>query len=614
MPIMPIWWSEQTGVGLSVYLAGMAIQGIVSLLIDFPLSFWSDKTEPRIPYAVGLGMFALAFVASAIGGFAGFVAYLVGICLAGALISGTDTALLLELAKERFSLEIFELNRRFYLYTSGLFPVGVALYLVSPTLLFAVQALCLIAAGAIVATLAPTADRTPRSHEDIQSGRCCIGGRWRISPTLVWVAVVVAVCCTAGEFEAANQLLNRSLQIVVAAASIPGIDRLWTVAGVLVITNVLATLGLGQRARRLSSRHGLCATLVALTVGTLASLMFINSGVLPVIIFGAVLMGVMKGVYRPLFSTLAVQTLPAAHWKARWLSLTGMFSSLVSSIINIAIVVNDPSESELIWRMALQLLCIVIPALIALSMHTRLAIPLAYGESKATLTRRVTILGHDSTAWLEQTYPAFSTHMIAAAVHAPAASGLPHPRVLCWENDRIESEFIDGTALSEVEPCYRWSMLEQHGIFAKLCQRDSRVEANLPAVGASHYAHECAQICTCPAVSHGNVSPDTVIVTDTDAVLVNWENGGNGSRALDELALLSHPHLEATADERCSVYRALQKAHNCQCPIHALSYQEAATRVLTARIADIRDTLASSHNSEHASELLTTYEHALRSL
>ncbi|MBZ8177439.1 MFS transporter [Corynebacterium sp. 3HC-13] len=398
MPVLPIWCSEQAGVGVSIYLAGMAIQGIASLAIDFPLSIWSDKTQPRIPYALGLGIFALAFIATVIGGLGGFVGYLVSICLAGALMSGSDTALLMNITKEHFQAEIYELNRRFYLLTSGLFLVGVGLYLVSPKLLFGVQAFVLVIAACLIATI-HTAD-----HKHLETGmsqRATSESDWRIRPTLVWTVVVMAICLAGGEFEAANQLLNRSLQILVAAVSLPEINSLWTVAGVLVLTNMLSSLGLGARARQLSEKHGLRATLGVITTGTVSALIFINSGLLPVIVLGAVLMGMTKGIYRPLFTTLAVQTLPSARWKARWLSVTGMLSSLASSLINVAIVLGDPPESEIIWHMVIQMLCVVVPTVVVISTWQRLEVPLAHTTGTSNTSRRVTQLGEDRPAWFE---------------------------------------------------------------------------------------------------------------------------------------------------------------------------------------------------------------------
>ncbi|MFI5504939.1 MFS transporter [Corynebacterium kutscheri] len=608
MPVLPIWWSQQPGVGVSVYLAGMAIQAIVSLVIDFPLSLWSDKTQPRIPYAIGLGIFALAFIATCVSGLWGFIGYLVLLCIAGALMSGSDIALLMDITKDQFKTELYELNRRFYLFTSGLFLVGVGLYLISPKLLFGIQALFLAVAACLIATLRTTAHQPLEATSS--SEKVALAGNWRISPTLTWGIVVMAICLAGGEFEAVNQLLNRSLQIVVAAVSIAHINSLWTVAGVLVITNMLSSLGLGTRARQLSEKHGVYATLIALVAGTLASLMFINSGMLPVIVLGAVVMGITKGIYRPLVTTLVMQALPSAHWKARWLSVTGMLSSLVSSVINVLIVLGNPPESEIIQRMAIQLLCVMVPTVIIISARRRLALPLATKEITNKITRRVIKLGQDHPAWLEQTYVPANNQIISRVVASQLASDLPHPQILHCDDDRIEFEFINGPILEDVEPTRRWQVLSQHRVFMALHARKSLPSADLAQVAQTQFAQECAQICNCSTVSHGNVHPGNILLHDNNFVLVNWDHSGNSSRALDELALLTHPDLNATLDQRISMFRKLVTAHNNDCPIHAMTYQQVAKRVVTAKIIDIH----SWNDSETKSYLLLAYDEARKSL
>ncbi|MFV8396061.1 MFS transporter [Corynebacterium hindlerae] len=602
MPILPIWWNEQPGVGVAVFLGGMAIQGAVSLAIDFPLSLWSDKTQPRIPYATGLGLFALAFLAALFGGFYGFIAYLVLICLAGALMSGSDLALLMNLARDNFKAELYELNRRFYLYTSGLFFLGVCLYLVSPFLLFGAQSLLLASACLLIATI-DTADRNQSDRGDRPPNEA-IEATWKISPTPLWCLVVAAISLAGGEFEAVNQLLNRSLQIVVAEASIPGLNDLWSVAGVLVITNLLSSLGLGTRARQLSERSGLRFTLIALTVGTLASLIFINSGYLFFILVGAVLMGVLKGVYRPLFATLAAQTMPASHWKARWLSITGMLSGLVSSVVNVLIVVGEPTTPEIMWRMTIQMLLVLGPAIVIIGVGLRLAVPLAHGDSSNKITRRVMYLGDSDPAFLEQIYPPPSHQVISTVVGAQLASGLPHPRILRRNDRQIEFEFINGAMLESINPSDRWQFLDQYEVFTALQHRKSRHVESLGSVAHTHFAQECQRICSCPAVSHGDLHPGNILLTHNRFVLVDWDQSGNSSRALDELALLTHPDLGIGHKQRAEVFNNLLKTHHSNCSIHALSYEQAAKRVLAAKMIDIR----SREDTETKRHLLLAYK------
>ncbi len=608
MPVLPIWWSQQPEVGVSLYLGGMAIQGLLSTVIDFPLSFWSDKSHPRIPYAVGLGLFALAFIAAACGGFSGFLVYLVLIGLAGALMSGADMVLLLDIAKDSFKAEIYELNRRFYLFTSGLFLVGVGLYLVSPILLFVVQALLLAAAGCLIATINVTSHQPAESQTDAHNVN--LTGSWRISPTLSWGLAVVAITLASGEFESVNQLINRSLQIVVADVSIPGINELWTVAGVLVVTNLLSSLGLGTRARRMSEKYGLLATLTFLIAGALASLIFINSGQLLVILVGAVVMGITKGVYRPLFTTLAVQTLPASRWRARWLSITGILSGVVSSLVNVLIVVGEPETSEIITRMTVQMVCVLLPVVIILATKLRLSVPLIQEGPTDKYARRVVRLGADSPAWLELTYAPPADQIIPTAVETQTDSDLPHPRILRWDETRIECEFIDGIPLDAASPEHHGDLLNQHRVFNALQERRSRhVETLSPAV-RTEYARECERLCSCPAVSHGDLHPGNILLTGESFVIVDWEHGGNSCRALDELALLTHPYLDIGREQRATFFKELVTAHHADCAIRTLTFEQTAKRVLAAKLSDIHGWA----DSKAKSRLLLAYTAAQKSL
>lgn len=408
MPVLPIWWSERPDVGFAIYLSGMAIQGIASTIIDFPLSIWSDKTHPRAPYALGLTLFALAFISASFGSLTGFIAYLIFISLAGALMSGSDNALLLQIAGSQFKAELYELNRRFYLYTSGLFLVGVGCYLVSPLVLFMLQASSLILAAICIVSISTD----PAKHESaLQPANLELhsvsttGEGWKIVPTLKWFLVALSVCIIGGEFEAANQLLNRSVQVLTAGVGIPGVgaglNGMWSVAFLLIITNLVAALGLGTKARLASERLGLPFTLIVLAFGCIASLLLVNSGFFVLIIFGSTLMGTVKGVFRPLFTSLAVQTLPAMNWTARWISLTGMASGLVSSLANVSVVFGDPSPSEILNRMAIQILVVSLPLIALICKNRVIKVPLKGTEMSMKTTQRVIRLGSEHPATLE---------------------------------------------------------------------------------------------------------------------------------------------------------------------------------------------------------------------
>ncbi|WP_091971535.1 MFS transporter [Propionibacterium cyclohexanicum] len=385
LPVLALWWTDHAGVSVSMYLTGMALSGIVSMVLDVPLSLWSDRSSPRYPYTLGLAVFAAGFLATAlVHGPLGFGLYLFSISAASALMSGSDNTMLMDLVgPDELKGALFELNRNFYAFTAVLFVVGVGAYKLFPPLVFVLQFASIAAAALLVWTIRPdheTADRMADSGHSPGHGWSVV----RAALTGRVIVVILSICLGLGALDGANQLQNRTIQLRLSEVTFFGVDHLWVIAAVMVVTNLVSSLGLGRRVHNRTEDWGAMRTMGALFGVAAVSLVLLAVPSVLLILLGAILFAVTKGVYRPFFASLIARTVPNPQWRARWFSICGVGANIVSSGLNagIGLVIVNAAQAQLAWS----LVCVLVgvPVILAISFSS----PILMAERNGAMSHK----------------------------------------------------------------------------------------------------------------------------------------------------------------------------------------------------------------------------------
>lgn len=359
MPILPLWWTVDQGVPLSTYLSLMAAGNVLSMVIDLPLSFFSDHLSHAAFYASGLFVLGSAFTAQILlGGTPALLVYVVTTAVADALISGADASLLVDVVGEnRYRDTYRHLNRHFYLYTATFFLAGVGLYHLDPRALMALQGLMLWFGATLVARIRPRASGGPRGSRPGRRSSpwaTCGAGirRYALGVPGDYIVIVLVTVMLSAFFDGLMQFQNRTIQVIAAdAASARFGGGIWTSAVLLALGNAASSAGLGRVFSRLSAGRSAVLGLTLLLPFCVSALVGLASGDLVLIAAGYMLLCVVKGVYRPLVSALVVRLTPDARFISTWISAFGILAGIVSSVINLGVALggNTVTRSELIW-------------------------------------------------------------------------------------------------------------------------------------------------------------------------------------------------------------------------------------------------------------------------
>ena len=229
----------------------MAAGNVFSMVIDLPLSFFSDRLSHAAFYASGLFVLGSAFTAQILlGGTPALLVYVVTTAVADALISGADASLLVDVVGEnRYRDTYRHLNRHFYLYTAAFFLAGVGLYYLDPRALMALQGLMLWSGATLVARIRPRASGTPRgSRPGRRSSPWATRGagirRYALGVPGDYIVIALVTVMLSAFFDGLMQFQNRTIQVIAAdTASARFGGGIWTSAVLLALGNAASSVG-----------------------------------------------------------------------------------------------------------------------------------------------------------------------------------------------------------------------------------------------------------------------------------------------------------------------------------------------------------------------------------
>lgn len=602
MPILPLWWTVDQGVPLGTYLSLMAAGNVFSMVIDLPLSFFSDRLSHAAFYASGLFVLGSAFTAQILlGGTPALLTYVVTTAVADALISGADASLLVDVVGEnRYRDTYRHLNRHFYLYTAAFFLAGVGLYYLDPRALMALQGLMLWSGATLVARIRPRASGTPRGSRPGRRSspwETCGAGirRYALGVPGDYIVIALVTVMLSAFFDGLMQFQNRTIQVIAAdAASARFGGGIWTSAVLLALGNAASSAGLGRVFSRLSAGRSAVLGLTLLLPFCVSALVGLASGDLILIAAGYMLLCVVKGVYRPLVSALVVRLTPDARFISTWISAFGILAGIVSSAINFGVALggNTVTRSELIWA-ALGILLGAVALAVGCSRRS-VSAPLYGGRSPKRTSKSVPLDLAIAPSVVQEYPPGTSLPDLKSLAENLHASGLRSPKLEAIGSRSVSWEYVDGVPGNSSRPLtsYDGSGAGWRLLVSDLAARSSEFvpafQCTSDGFGTSH--DYCAALCRCRVFSHCDLHPGNILILEDDYRAVGWDRAHYCSRLFDELTLVVHPWFSDRPDAyqlmRDTVSRLLQ-GHDDRCPVRGLDVLDLVVGFARARYRDV---------------------------
>lgn len=619
MPVLPLWWTNDMGISTEAYLSTLACVSLAALILDIPMSLLADKIGNKVTLSSGLAVFTLSFVLAASGdGQSSFYAYAVSNTLAEGLLSGSSVALLRQIAGDKeYRKELFALSRQYYMFTSVLFFVGVALYLISPRLLLWLQAFMLAAACVCVLGISPDGGRGSE-RTDRQKSNEIVLSDYINEGFIRYVVGVLAVCLLFGYFNGLMQFQNRTIQLLTSGLNIGALNPLWLSAAFLFLGNVLTSLGVGKRIEQsMRSMSQASITCVLLCVAAVASvLLSVDSVAAAFVGYCAICM--LKGAYRSEYNELAVRVQPSRRHSASWISVINTAACLVASGLNLLVSVFSGSgvaAIQLVWAFtALACGVVAIPAfLIARSARLPLA---GKGMSSKKSSVLFNFNSHEAPVFI-QDYPSATYRDRTLRNYGyVTASGLSCASVVTTLTNEFKSsivyERLDCPNLEEAKD-RTFENLERIDLIADLMNRpvsgrDGAVP-EMPCPGG-HLLEMASKVCTCKTFCHGDLNPGNVMVDEGCYWLVDWDLAGVGPRVYDEFSLVFHPGIDAKVDVRLREMGDLISRHGQGCPLHQAGLVYVVNELLAAKLEDCK----SWPVNETTSRLMSGYHNLMGEL
>lgn len=601
MPILPLWWTVDQGVPLSTYLSLMAAGNVLSMVIDLPLSFFSDRLSHAAFYASGLFVLGSAFTAQILlGGTPALLVYVVTTAVADALISGADASLLVDVVGEnRYRDTYRHLNRHFYLYTAAFFLAGVGLYYLDPRALMALQGLMLWSGAALVSRIRPRASGArgswPGHHSSPWATRSTGVRRYALGVPGDYIAVVLVTVMLSAFFDGLMQFQNRTIQVIAAdTASMRFGGGIWASAVLLALGNAASSAGLGRVFSRLSAGRSAVLGLTLLLPFCVSALAGLASGDLVLIAAGYMLLCVVKGVYRPLVSALVVRLTPDARFISTWISAFGILAGIVSSVINFGVALGGDTvtRSELIWA-ALGILLGAVALAVGCSRRS-VSAPLYGGRSHKRTSKSVPLDLTVAPSVVQEYPPGTSRPDLKSLAENLHASGLRSPRLEALDSHSVSWEYVDGVPGdgSRALTSYDGSGAGWRLLVSDLAARSSEFvpafRCTSDGFGTSH--DYCAALCRCRVFSHCDLRPGNILVLEDDYRVVGWDRAHYCCRLFDELTLVVHPWFSDRPDAyqlmRDTVSRLL-RGHDEQCPVRGIDVLDLMVGFARARYRDV---------------------------
>lgn len=601
MPILPLWWTVDQGVPLSTYLSLMAAGNVLSMVIDLPLSFFSDRLSHAAFYASGLLVLGSAFTAQVLlGGTPALLVYVVTTAVADALISGADASLLVDVVGEnRYRDTYRHLNRHFYLYTATFFLAGVGLYHLDPRALMSLQGLMLWSGAALVSRIRPRASGArgswPGHHSSPWATRGTGVRRYALGVPGDYIAVVLVTVMLSAFFDGLMQFQNRTIQVIAAdTASMRFGGGIWASAVLLALGNAASSAGLGRFFSRLSVGRSAVSGLTLLLPFCVSALVGLASGNLILITIGYMLLCVVKGVYRPLVSALVVRLTPDARFISTWISAFGILAGIVSSAINLGVALGGDTvtRSELIWAFLGILLGAV--ALAVGCSRRSVSVPLYGGRSHKRTSKSVPLDLTVAPSVVQEYPPGTSRPDLESLAENLHASGLRSPRLEALDSHSVSWEYVDGVPGdgSRALTSYDGSGAGWRLLVSDLAARSSEFvpafRCTSDGFGTSH--DYCAALCRCRVFSHCDLRPGNILVLEDDYRVVGWDRAHYCCRLFDELTLVVHPWFSDRPDAyqlmRDTVSRLL-RGHDEQCPVRGIDVLDLMVGFARARYRDV---------------------------
>lgn len=625
MPVLPLWWTQGIGISTETYLSTLACVSLAALLLDIPMSLLADKIGNKVTLSAGLAIFSLSFIFAAFGrGESSFYAFAVSNTLAEGLLSGSSVALLREVAGEQeYRNELFALSRQYYLFTSVLFFIGVALYLVKPRLLLWLQAILLAAACASVLAISSARVSGNEKNSRQESKEVALDA-YANEGFFRYVIGVLAVCLLFGYFNGLMQFQNRTIQLLASSLDMGSLNPLWLSAAFLFLGNVLTSLGVGKTIEQsLRAMPQTLITCLLLCMAAAASVLLSLNSVVAVFV-GYCGICMLKGAYRSEYNELIVRVQPSRKHSASWISMINTIACIVASGLNLLVSLfsgDGVSAIQLIWAGA-ALACgiVTVPAFL---ISKNASLPMA---AKGMSQKKSSILfdfnSHDAPVFVQE-YPSAEyrdrTMLNYARIPssgmscAPLANGNKDAQAARFRN-ALCFERLDCPELKDAND-RTLGNLERIGLIGDLMKRPP---SNLPKTAAdpnamcprSHLLETSSKLCSCRVFCHGDLNPGNVMIGEDRYWLVDWDLAGIGPRIYDEFALVFHPEVDAEINERLGEMNDLIARHDQCCPLHKIRMVDVVRKLIAAKLDDC----ASWPMSNEASDIMRGYQYLLDQL
>jgi len=624
MPVLPLWWTIDQGVPLSTYLSLMAIGNLVGMIIDIPLSFLSDRWSHSRFYGLGLLFFAAAFAIQLIAqSVPALVLYVLGISLAGAMMSGADSSLLVDLVGSDAYHDVYRrLNRRFYAYTALLFIAGAGLYQIKPGLVMAVQSACLFCSAILILTIHVSGNRADSGHSHQPPRSSSIGGVFKTVASVrrlsakYGVAMLVTIVVT-GYFDGLTQFQNRTIQVLAATIDLRGIEvsAVWVSALLLSIGNIASSLGLGNWLARLNKgRSGLLAAIYLMPLAS-AAVMFLATQSLFFVVLGYSALCVVKGAYRPITSALVVRLAPKPELLSTWISAMGIGVGLMSAVFNLVFAQYGPTvvENELLWACAG--ICLCVASFGVACRITSITLLVSGGRTNKVSKKNIPLdVNTPMTFTQEYASTIDENNVVFLAEHQDEAM-LAHPAILGWGPRSITWEYVSGTVASSRNHLSASQMMKSgyRQVVADLLGRRSRKHsyAVCTARGFGKAHQFCVDLCTCQSFAHGDLHPGNVIFQDERYYAIDWDNAHYCCRLFDELTFTVHPWCGGGEDDlqvMLQSVKCLVAEHETECGVRSRDPVEIIMRFARCKLEDI----ALWRSDQERADLIEGYSGILR--
>ncbi|MDR1447514.1 MAG: MFS transporter [Candidatus Ancillula sp.] len=611
MPIISLWWTEHVGLSIGQYLTLASIFPLVAMSLDLPLSFLADRIGVKYCYVFGLFAFSMAFFCAVmLKNVLGYILYLAFCTVCDALISGVDSGLLKEISGEKnYRKNLVRITRKFYLFTTPLFILGVFIYNFSPELILLLQGAIIFLAG-IFAFFIKSGSRKREDQSDATQKINSCSPKMVIKP--VYIAALLVVLLSLSVYNGVVQSQNRTIQILVDSQNFGGsLSPLYILAILMGIGNIMSVLGVSKNLSGFID--GLSALKVNLmfSLGFFISLLFLSSGSIILISIGYLLISIGKGMYRPYYSSCLSRLQPTHDWNARWFSIASVFSVIFAAIVNISFTSfsEDLRTLELMWGSVV--ICAGIISIFVFWNKSNMKIPVKHNNSFSQKCH-YKIINHNPSVepeYLQEYSRNISDLVISEIIHNVNASALPHPEYTSITKSSIVWEFIEGKTLTNCKSDIQKNVIID--LTQLLSSRPCVQSTSLQGGSESSIGKIVLELCTCMTNAHGDLHPDNILVkSDGSYVVIDWDLSGIYSRLFDEYTLLWHPFLKISLDQRFKLLEQCRNNHLENCKFRKVNLKTAVISMSAAKIRDIE----SWGDDDFISSLSKKYKELLESV